>query len=153
MAVLLNILLINAQSCCNCSDFLRMSFLRDFNIGFKSHDRMPPSAYVVVELLFMNFLLSGRNVSEHPEEGAGAPVLSAYRVTQSFTEMEFTNYTIFHGFSENKCGNGLFSALCCRRKTTEMPERCYNTEERGSAVQRGLHWNLKIFFILYRTER
>ena len=35
-----------------------------------------------------------------------ASVLSAYRVTQSFTEMEFTNCTIFHGFSENKCGNG-----------------------------------------------
>jgi hypothetical protein len=31
----------------------------------------------------------------------------------------------------------LIFSLCCSQKPTEKPERCYNTEEQGTAVQSG----------------
>ena len=58
VAVLLDILLINAQSCRNLSNLLRLRFLCNLNIGLKSHGGMPPFAYVV-ELFIINFLMSG----------------------------------------------------------------------------------------------
>lgn len=54
-----------------------------------------------------------------PAERRSASALSAYRVSHSFTEMEFANCTIFHSFSENKCRNGKY-------------EDNYKQETRGS---------------------
>ena len=70
-------------------------------------------------------------------ERGKASALSAYRLTQSFTVMEFTNCTIFHAFSENKCGNGLYGdGFWC--KNEQKDARCrvflYNENELKTAT-------------------